>query len=302
MPRTFSVEHARSGRSTCKCCMQKIAKSVIRMGTHQESLDDYPAQTKWFHLKCFKKKIRKGPPTKKDIANFDDLSSTERRKVVKYVFGDGDDSSSDSSSDSENDDEPVSKQKSKKRKRKRSSSDESSDEEPPKKKRKLNASDIDDMTVAKLRTKCKEFDLKSSGKKSELQERLKDAIKPKKKTKKKTQKKTAASKKEEKKNEQIIEELGELTVQQLKDMLAKNEVRRTGNKKQIMERVADCKMYGVYPRCPKCFGGVMQVKYDSPFGHKGQGHWFCKGYMDDDHFRHCHFKSDEVFERKEWKD
>ena len=50
MPRTFSVEPAKSGRSRCKCCNEKIADGSIRMGTHQESSDDYPGMTKWFHL------------------------------------------------------------------------------------------------------------------------------------------------------------------------------------------------------------------------------------------------------------
>ena len=50
MPRTFSVEEAKSNRSKCKCCNFKIApKGVLRMGTHQENGDGHD-MTKWFHL------------------------------------------------------------------------------------------------------------------------------------------------------------------------------------------------------------------------------------------------------------
>eukprot|EP01084_Bolivina_argentea_P119261 211475_1 len=134
MPRTFSVEHAKSNRSKCKKCFEKITKDTLRMGTHVESNDDYPSQNNWFHLKCFKKKIRKGPPTKKDIKGFNSLSSTEKKRVLKYVFGNGNDSDSsesesESESESDSEDEPP-----KKKGRKRKLNDSDSEDEPPKKK------------------------------------------------------------------------------------------------------------------------------------------------------------------------
>eukprot|EP00483_Globobulimina_turgida_P000571 UN00571 len=137
MPRSFSVEHAKSGRAKCKKCAEKIQKDSLRMGTHSESSDDYPSMTNWFHLKCFKKKIRKGPPTKNDIVGFKSLSASNKKKVLKYVFGDAyadESDSSSSSSSSDDDDAPIIKKKTRKRKL---SSDEESKDEPPKKKDKI---------------------------------------------------------------------------------------------------------------------------------------------------------------------
>lgn len=160
---------------------------------------------------------------------------------------------------------------------------------------------IDNMKVSELKEKCKAFDLKSSGQKEEIQDRLREFVKN--EQKKKGKKKHSALYYEEKKKwNEIKESLEGLKNKDLKEMLVKNNVKKSGNKIDLMERICDCKLYGPCPQCPECGGGTLQVTYPQRFGHKGQGQWFCKGYHEDDHFRHCHFKSNEEIERKKWKD
>lgn len=285
---------------------------------------------------CFTKKIRKGPPTNKDIKGYSGLSASEKKKVMKYVYGEGDDSSSDESSSSD-DDTPIAKKlsfnsnsvsskihlfatlnlfqfsvfaliliRTRKRKR-RSDSDEDSDDGPSKKRRKrsikLSNSQIDRMGVKELKEYCKKLDLSSSGLKAVIQQRLKDYFKAEKKkpkqNKSELKKKIAADKK---KYDKIIEDLRGYKNDELKAMLSKNFVKKSGNKSDLIERIADCKMYGKYPDCPSCGGGKLSVTYPQKFGHDGQGQWKCKGFMDDDQYRHCGFRSNDSHKRPKWKD
>ena len=88
----------------------------------------------------------------------------------------------------------------------------------------------------------------------------------------------------------------------LKEMLRRNDMKVSGTKSELMDRIADCKMYGVQPRCPECGTGRLRVTYSTQWGHKGQGAWKCPGYFDDDTFVRCGFKSDETLERPDWTD
>eukprot|EP01084_Bolivina_argentea_P027902 51840_1 len=110
MPRTFSVEHAKSNRSKCKKCKEKIPKDNLRMGVHTEKWEDedgneWHGTTKWIHLKCFDKAIRKKPKSKNDIIGFKLLSYNEKKTVLNYVFGENElsdneiDNKSDNTSD-----------------------------------------------------------------------------------------------------------------------------------------------------------------------------------------------------------
>jgi len=126
-------------------------------------------------------------------------------------------------------------------------------------------------------------------------------------------KKGRASKKETKKNtksdeskketdgkvEDLKEELSSKSVAKLKEMLNLNDMIRSGNKDELAERVADAMVYGAIPRCPQCFGGRLKVAYKSR-NHGGQGDWSCPGYHDEDHFRRCSYRSEEVV-RPAWK-
>lgn len=51
MPTTYSIEEAKSGRSSCKKCKTKIVKGELRIGVHSE-FDD-KVMTKWSKVGCF---------------------------------------------------------------------------------------------------------------------------------------------------------------------------------------------------------------------------------------------------------
>jgi len=96
-------------------------------------------------------------------------------------------------------------------------------------------------------------------------------------------------------------ELGKLKMNELKEMLQTNGQKVSGTKKDLIERVADGKVYGALPRCPQCGGAVLKVKYKNKYGHSGQGEWSCPGYYDDKTFKHCKYSSENET-REPWKD
>ena len=53
----YSVEPAKSNRSSCKVCKQKIDKDALRIGTETMGAGDF-TQTSWRHLECQKKPKR----------------------------------------------------------------------------------------------------------------------------------------------------------------------------------------------------------------------------------------------------
>ena len=50
------IEFARSNRSTCKKCGEKILEGTFRVGKTQQSAppDDRDVTTAWYHLGCFR--------------------------------------------------------------------------------------------------------------------------------------------------------------------------------------------------------------------------------------------------------
>jgi bifunctional polynucleotide phosphatase/kinase len=48
----ISVEYAKSGRSTCKGCSEKIAKGALRLGASLPDPRGYE-NNKWYHVACF---------------------------------------------------------------------------------------------------------------------------------------------------------------------------------------------------------------------------------------------------------
>jgi hypothetical protein len=55
----------------------------------------------------------------------------------------------------------------------------------------------------------------------------------------------------------------------------------SGNKDDLVYKVADGIVLGRIPRCPKCFGG--RPKFDFK-----KGTYYCSGYRDDEDFKNCH--------------
>ena len=69
--------------------------------------------------------------------------------------------------------------------------------------------------------------------------------------------------------------------QALKDILKKNLQSMSGNKDDLVFKVADGIVLGRIPRCPKCFGGRPKFDYKA-------GTYHCSGYRDDTDFHNCH--------------
>ena len=67
----------------------------------------------------------------------------------------------------------------------------------------------------------------------------------------------------------------------MKEMLKKNLQSMSGNKDEMIEKIADGIVLGRIPRCPNCFGG--RPKYDNK-----KGEYNCPGYRDDEDFKNCH--------------
>jgi len=81
------------------------------------------------------------------------------------------------------------------------------------------------------------------------------------------------------------------SVDTLKKMLKLNDQVCGGKKVDLIERVAECKVLGIVPRCPLCSGG--KPKFQA-------GYYYCPGYMDDDAFQECTWISRDL-ERTPWK-
>ncbi|CAD8073699.1 unnamed protein product [Paramecium sonneborni] len=77
-----------------------------------------------------------------------------------------------------------------------------------------------------------------------------------------------------------IKDWSSKTNQEIKDNLRKNLQSMTGNKDELLNKIADGIVLGSIPRCPHCFGG-------RPKFNQATGSYFCVGYRDDTDFKFC---------------
>jgi len=83
---SFSVEYAKSNRSTCKVCKGKIEKDFIRIGTEVAGLGDYNMMS-WRHLECQKRpKPSKGLDSLDELAGLTALSAADQAKVEAWFL------------------------------------------------------------------------------------------------------------------------------------------------------------------------------------------------------------------------
>jgi len=75
-------------------------------------------------------------------------------------------------------------------------------------------------------------------------------------------------------------------------MLRFNDMKVTGVKAELIERVAEGMTLGIVGRCTQCGGGRPRFE---------KGYWVCPGYMDDDEFQECSFVAREIA-RTDWKE
>jgi len=102
----------------------------------------------------------------------------------------------------------------------------------------------------------------------------------------------ARSKEDEEKIQSKIAEISSNSMATLKEWLKMNDQSASGNKSELLEKVADGMVFGGLPRCPKCAGGRL----------KTLGNMFvCPGFMEDDTFQECDFTSNDII-RSPWKE
>ena len=78
----------------------------------------------------------------------------------------------------------------------------------------------------------------------------------------------------------ILDSLKNESNQALKDMLRKNNQSMSGNKTDLLGKVADGKMFGRIPKCPTCHGGRLAFDLTA-------GEYRCNGYYEDQAFYQC---------------
>jgi hypothetical protein len=81
----------------------------------------------------------------------------------------------------------------------------------------------------------------------------------------------------------LIKDYSSKTNDQLKEVLRVNTQSKSGDKKLLLEKVADGEIKGGIPRCPSCGGGYLKYDYKTDV-------YSCKGYMDDTDWKFCNFR------------
>eukprot|EP00917_Polyrhabdina_sp_WS-2016_P024991 GHVP01053927.1.p1 GENE.GHVP01053927.1~~GHVP01053927.1.p1 ORF type:complete len:226 (+),score=63.70 GHVP01053927.1:149-826(+) len=90
-----------------------------------------------------------------------------------------------------------------------------------------------------------------------------------------------------------IDKLAKLTKTNLSAMLKKNAQKVSGNKPDLVIRIAEGKVLGALPKCPQCNSGLLRFDQDT-------GMYTCPGTYEHGHMKECDFESEEV-ERIPWK-
>ena len=82
---------------------------------------------------------------------------------------------------------------------------------------------------------------------------------------------------------------------ELKKILKENNQSQSGNKSQLIAKVADGMLFGAIPRCERC--GAGRPKFDI-----STGIYFCDGYQDDDEWKNCKVSYDfDELKRLKWE-
>jgi len=298
--RDLIVEPAKSSRSTCKSCTDKIVKGSLRIGD-KINMGNY-MMARWYHSGCYFGNNFDTRKCRNDLRDGDKKVTTSNMSAIPGFHG------------LSRELKRTLKADIKQKKYKSASSTKSSQTTQRKsKKRKLTVSgdrkEIEqvkpsELSIQSLKKWLMRLGLPSSGKKSDLCARLNAAL----------SKKPEGSKKKRKvasqnsgvtdvgRAQKLAEELKVKTVKVLKQMLRDNCQPVSGPKAELLARVADRMLFGCIPECPQCGNNRgLKVIYQEA-NHSGQGKWLHRGYFDDDgEFEPCGFKGTHV-ERFPWTD
>jgi hypothetical protein len=73
---TYSIEHAKTGRSKCKKCKSTIEKDELRVAKHfpSERFEEGGSATDWFHPSCIFEHLKRARKTTRKIEDEADIS------------------------------------------------------------------------------------------------------------------------------------------------------------------------------------------------------------------------------------
>jgi len=79
----FRVEYAKSNRSSCKGCKNKIEKDELRLAKMVKNFKFDGLMANWYHFDCFfeKNKLK----STADIAHFNDLRYEDQQKIQSQI-------------------------------------------------------------------------------------------------------------------------------------------------------------------------------------------------------------------------
>ncbi|CAD8152559.1 unnamed protein product [Paramecium pentaurelia] len=243
----MTAAYAPSNRATCKGCYAKINKEELRLSNIVD--EDHYHQEHHFHADCFQLKPAFKNATYKDIFHVENLSKADQEKVKAIL-------------------EKLQKSEFKKK--------------PQQKKQIQNQNKVNQKKIIDEDYK----NTKKQSKKVEKKEKKLETIKKKSESSQNESDDEESDvfvlydKAQKEEFRKIQKELEKKSAGQLKQMLKANDQKQTGNKGELIERIADCMIKGCLEKCPNFSGG-------RPKFNPIQKIFKCPGYMDDTEFRFC---------------
>uniref|UniRef100_A0A2H1VI59 Poly [ADP-ribose] polymerase n=1 Tax=Spodoptera frugiperda TaxID=7108 RepID=A0A2H1VI59_SPOFR len=80
---SYKVEYAKSGRSTCKACNNKIDEGTVRIAVLVQSIHFDGKETRWHHEKCFFTSNQ--PTSTAEIGNFCNLKNDDQARIKSQI-------------------------------------------------------------------------------------------------------------------------------------------------------------------------------------------------------------------------
>ncbi|CAD8153188.1 unnamed protein product [Paramecium octaurelia] len=249
----MTAAYAPSARATCRSCQAKIGKDELRLSNIVD--EDHYCQQHHYHADCFQLKPVFKNATYKDIFHVENLTKPDQEKVKAIL-------------------EKLQKMEFKKKPQQKISNSKSKKSQPKNTDLKDCSNNEDDNKKTKKLSKeaAKKDKIQETTKNGESSESQSDEDEP--------GIFVLYDKSQKEEFKKIQQDLEKKTAGQLKSMLKANDQTQSGNKTELIERIADCMIKGCLEKCPNCSGG-------RPKFNPTQKVFKCPGYMDDTEFRFC---------------
>jgi len=306
---SFKIEYAKSGRSTCKHCGEKVDQDEIRLGKMVQSASFDGLVPLWHHLDCiFKAAVVYSAAL---VEGWGSLRPEDAKEVKALIAKHSPATAGGAAAAAPADtDVDMAKKsgKGKGKKKKRGADDDEDDEDydgdggaPPAKAAKMApAEDYSKLTVAQLQAKCKELGLKSAGKKAELVARLEEAQAAAPASAGASARAAAAAAAppedpvraghqaaldaESAARWKIKDALSDLSTSEIKQLLAHNDMPdKVVHGVALIDRLVDALQYGLLPACPDCGNNTLAFK---------DGEYVCQGHASE--WGRCLYRADDV--------